>query len=404
MITSKEELIRKLAALPDEIERKYEKEIMTLAMIGQKTDFDKWAKSVMELPDDAPCTDVKKLLETAGVGNEENFNRWVDELMALPASDDAEQEKAVFGAFCIRVGQLRRNQDRSQENRLMNEYRERFGSKHPFYNHLDLMRLLDQNPENQAQKVLELGERNRTVMPLNAGVHHAFAIAVADIFEATELTPEKRPDKEWLEKGERAAIEALDLDPDYPKFHCTKGRILALKGDYQQALREIAIAIDTENSKQADYALRIGNYRTYEQRIREKQRSEEQLAMVQKQIDSATALSAKMEASLTEMKDKQAELEEETRASLAKNMEFLGLFSGIVSFTIGGISISGAVAERSILGAAGLIVVLMGALLTVFSGFGIILHGYEGEKSKRNKAVLLMGILVAAVGVLLCYI
>ena len=59
MITSKEELIRKLAALPDEIERKYEKEIMTLAMIGQKTDFDKWAKSVMELPDDAPCTDVK---------------------------------------------------------------------------------------------------------------------------------------------------------------------------------------------------------------------------------------------------------------------------------------------------------------------------------------------------------
>ena len=174
MITSKEELIRKLAALPDEIERKYEKEIMTLAMIGQKTDFDKWAKSVMELPDDAPCTDVKKLLETAGVGNEENFNRWVDELMALPASDDAEQEKAVFGAFCIRVGQLRRNQDRSQENRLMNEYRERFGSKHPFYNHLDLMRLLDQNPENQAQKVLELGERNRTVMPLNAGVHHGW--------------------------------------------------------------------------------------------------------------------------------------------------------------------------------------------------------------------------------------
>ena len=46
----------------------------------------------------------KKLLETAGVGNEENFNRWVDKLMALPASDDAEQEKAVFGAFCIRGG------------------------------------------------------------------------------------------------------------------------------------------------------------------------------------------------------------------------------------------------------------------------------------------------------------
>ena len=253
-------------------------------------------------------------------------------------------------------------------------------------------------------------------IPNNAGVHHAFAIAVADIFEATELQRESRPESSWLEKGEQAAMDALDLDPTYPKFHCTKGRILALRGNYEQALKEIAIAIDTENSKQADYALRIGNYRAYEQRIREKQRSEKQMALMQQQIDSAKVLSETMEQSLQDMEEKQKALEDENRASLTKNMEFLGLFSGIVSFTIGGISISGAVAERSIVGAAGLIVVLMGALLVVFAGFGIILHGYKDEvvtpegrtkvvgKSGRNKVVLLLGLLVAAAGVVLCYL
>ena len=134
MITSKEALIEKLVGLPEETERIYEKEIMSMAMIGQKTDFDMWAKTVLELSDDTPCVDIKKLLKDAGVGNQENFDRWVEELMKQPFSEDSKQEKAAFGAFCIRVGQLRRNQNRSQENKFMTEYRGRFG-KHPFYQH-----------------------------------------------------------------------------------------------------------------------------------------------------------------------------------------------------------------------------------------------------------------------------
>lgn len=68
-------------------------------------------------------------------------------------------------------------------------------------------------------------------------------------------------------------------------------------------------------------------------------------------------------------------MEESARESLTKNMEFLGLFAGIVSFTSGSISISVAVAERSVLGAAGLIVVLMGALLgIVIAAVGVFLY------------------------------
>ena len=403
MIASREKLVVQLQGLPDETERIYEKEIMKLAMIGQKTSFEQWTQLVLDLPGGTSSGDIKDLLERTGLGRENHFDNWVDELMQRPESKDPLEEKVTFAAFCIRIGQLRRNQDRTRENELMAGYRERF-EHHPFFNHLLLMSLLDQDPAARSKRVLELAESNTHVMPSNAGVHHALAIAVADIFEATELSSEQRPDERWLERGAEASQVALELDPKYPKFHCTAGRLLALQGKYKEALQEISVAIDTEDSRQSDYALRIGNYRMYYQRIQEKRHSVAMRQEVQKQLDTAEGLIQQMEASMREMEDKQARLEEDTRASLAKNMEFLGLFAGIVSFTIGGVSIAGAMADRSLVGAAGLIVVLMGAMLGVFAGFGIILHGYRGEKSRRNLLVLALGILIAAVGVYLCFL
>ena len=95
-------------------------------------------------------------------------------------------------------------------------------------------------------------------------------------------------------------------------------------------------------------------------------------------------------------------LEEQEKQTIVKNMEFLGLFSGIVSFTIGSLTIGSAVANQSILHAAGLIVVLMGALMGVFAAFGIILHGVVGKKAGRNFFVLLLGLAIVVGGILLC--
>lgn len=403
MIESKEKLLEVLNTLPDETERIYEKKIMSLAMIGQRTDFDQWVQAVLNLPDDTPCGDVKQLLELTGQGRENHFDKWVDQLMDLPLSEDEAEERVSFAAFCIRIGQLRRNQDHSKEFELMNQYLERF-HRHPFFNHLYLMCLLDMDPVGKAKKILELAYKNIEVMPLNAGVHHVLAIAAADIFEATEFQPELRPDPVWLERGAQAAEDALERDSNYAKFHCTRGRILALQGKYDQALKEISQAMDLENSHQSDYALRIGNYRMYYQRIQDKRRSETMLDIVQSQIDEAQDLTRQMKSSMQRMEEKQLQLEEDTRGSLTKNMEFLGLFAGIVSFTIGGVSIAGAMADRSLVGAAGLIVVLMGALLGVFAGFGVILHGYREPKSRRNLVVLALSAGILAIGVFLCFL
>lgn len=380
MVTSKEELIQRLKHLPDEKKREYEKTILALAMDDREIDPEK-----------------RKELHHAFAG-------WVDELMGSPTDLplSAEEEKVAFGAFYIRVNQLRRNEDRSQEYELLRSYKDRF-REHPLLNHLYVMCLLDIDPVGNAKKILDKGYKNMQEIPHNAGVYHVLAIAVADIFEATEFQPELQPDSIWLQRGEDAAREALELDDGYAKFHCTMGRLLPLKGEFSTALAEISQAIDLENSNHRDYALRISGYRMYYQRIQDKQRSESMQAKVQVQIDEAKRLTEQIRASIQETEKKQQQLEEETRNSLTKNMEFLGLFAGIVSFTIGGISIASAMAERSFVGAAGLLVVLMGALLCVFAGFGVILHGYRGDKSRRNIVVLLFGAGMILLGVFLCW-
>ena len=98
-------------------------------------------------------------------------------------------------------------------------------------------------------------------------------------------------------------------------------------------------------------------------------------------------------------------MEEQEKQSMVKNMEFLGLFSGIVSFTIGSLTITGAIADQSIQSAAGLIVVLMGALIGVFAAFGIVLHGIVKKKEAgRNIFVFILGILIIFLGIWLCLV
>lgn len=344
MVESKEALREALLQLPEETTRDYELQVMDLAMADQKAEFRQWIEELMGSPE----------MATAG-----------------------EAEKIAFAAFCIRVGKLRRMRSNTEEAQVMEQYRERFQKNHPFYEHLRVMCLMGLGPVQNAEEILPLATENCKRMP-NAGTYHALATAVADIFEALEFLPTELPKKKWLKEGERAVDKALLLDGSYPKFYCTRARLAALNGRYEAAIEDISRAIDMERPDRTDYTLRIGEYRMYDQRIRDKWRSEQMMETLQKKM------------------------EEQSSQTLTKNMEFLGLFAGIVSFTIGSISIAGAMEQESLLGAAGLIIVLMGALLGVFAGFGVILHGCFGKKSGRNWAVLLLGIAIAAVGVRLC--
>ena len=339
-------LVELLGELPEEVTREYEVTIVDYAT---------------KCPDEV-------LLKA-----EEEFWRLKD--IAVQNADKPEDqqaaldEKVYFALYALLVNYTRRMKDDRTQKKLLDQYASyKFKEHHVFYNHLRLLRLLcmvyNQSP-SERMEMLELAQSNKRNLTENSGAAHAFAEAVALVYELDDVADSPRFGEqrtEWLENAMSAVEEALVDKPDYAKYYCTRGRLRSLLGNYADALKDIDKAIDEEDTSRKDYAIRIGNYESRGQQIHAKM---EQTG-VQRHFEDYMAL---------ETQRYQDELVAREKETATKNMEFLGLFSGIVSFTIGSLTISGAIADQSIAAAAGLIVVLMGALIAAFAGFGIILHG-----------------------------
>ncbi|MBR5137900.1 MAG: TIR domain-containing protein [Clostridia bacterium] len=94
----------------------------------------------------------------------------------------------------------------------------------------------------------------------NAGFIHLFADVFATVCEKAGLSSDDPLVAEWYDRALNAVNRAIELDPSYAKYYCTKARILSIKHNYPQALESINRAISYENSSRADYALRYSTY------------------------------------------------------------------------------------------------------------------------------------------------
>lgn len=399
-VVTLEDVKKAVLALPGEEDRDYELAI---------TKFSRnWADFL-----------IKKEKET----DEEPLIRQLFVNLEQPLTYGTDEEKVAFAAFAICVNYERLQKNRLEEKMLLEKYRKFFGKKsrnavgeeqyeHVFYFHMDMLHRLDMvvdSTDTFKVELLHATKRNSENMTENIGGHHAFAEAVALVFEnadaALRQQLEKAPEN-WLGLAVESIKKVIDDDKTdaeakkrkrYAKYYCTYGRVLALCGDFDGALKNVDLAVALEDNTRTDYSIRTGQYSGYYQQIlaQKKLRTQEQAMADQ----------------LQEMK---LAMEAQEKESMAKNMEFLGLFSGIVSFTIGSLTITGAIAEQSIKHAAGLIVVLLGALMCVFSAFGMILHGFRNVKKDiktqkykvsfqyRHLVVFILGALVVLGGILFC--
>lgn len=389
-VLSLEEIKQAFLALPKEESRQYE-----LAVTGFARD---WADSVIKKTEKATEPLIPQLLPSKG-----------DHLVY-----GSEEEKIAFAAFAVAINYERLQKNPHEEGELLETYREYFGKtrrisssiekhEHIYFFHLDVLYRMDMAVGNSDAFLINLlkdAKTNSQNLTENYGSHHAFAETTALVFEtgSPQLREklEKAPEH-WLEDAKTSVIKAIAQDENYAKFYCTYGRIQALCGELEEALRSVNKAIALEKNTRSDYSIRIGLYSGYYQQFRAQQK-----LLVQ-------------EAAMAEhMQEMTLAMEAQEKETMAKNMEFLGLFSGIVSFTIGSLTITGAIAEQSIKHAAGLIVVLLGALMCVFAAFGMILHGFhqisKNKKTQRfersfifrHLIVFLLGILVVVGGIVFC--
>lgn len=94
---------------------------------------------------------------------------------------------------------------------------------------------------------------------------------------------------------------------------------------------------------------------------------------------------------------------DEINGSLMRNLEYLGIFAGIISFTIGSLSLANGASKYSLIGAGALILILFGALVGTYGLFDIIIHGYKRKERKKYAIVLICTLLLILGGFLICW-
>lgn len=364
----KEQMRAELLALPPQTERQFERDIVKYAL--------KWDDRVILNKD----------------GQTALLYEFIDLIKQEAPSE--EDRRLAFAAFCIAENYARRNENLTSLTALEKNYGHYFKDE-PFLLHLEVCTLIKKLEAYKKEEwentdfsiVLQKALTNMQNLTGNIGGAHAYAELVLLAFEnAPELLNYLNDKKK--EKLLQSALDTMVVVHDrdaYAKFYCTHGRLFAVAGKYDEALEYLNMAIDKEDSSKSDYPIRVGRYLTFIQQVRSQQQAELDKLAADEQLKHVVKT-----------------MEDQTKDSTTKSMEFLGLFSGIVSFTIGSLTIGGAIAEQSIRHAAGLIIVLMGALMGVFSAFGMILHGFASKKTLRNLVVLLMGLGIIAGGMWLC--
>ena len=213
------------------------------------------------------------------------------------------------------------------------------------------------------------------VLGKNPGVLHLFALLTARFFGADTSHGDLR--QPYLDRALRSCREAIRLS-NAPRFYNTEGRLLSLLGDYDGASASIRRAISEEWSDGADYAIRIASYSSHKVKIE---------AMQQMEL----------------LKAQQSELDEKLKriqTERVKTLELMGLFVAVVSFIIGSIQITLSVGGV-LSGAAGLILVLMGAVVLAFCGVSFVLRNFEpAENSRGYLSALLLGLALILGGLL----
>lgn len=305
--------------------------------------------------------------------------------------DDAIDEDTAYAAFyCLNVV-YRRNRDYTLLEQLIVTNEARFGRR-PTFRHLQVLFTIDRGVGKRKEELIRWAFEDAEMNPSNAGYVHLFADVVASLAEESDADLEREIVANWLSEALQAVDRAIRLDSRYAKYYATKARLLALSGQFHDSLELISTAIDMEDSTRPDYAIRLGEYQSRRLWIQAR-RSDHVFA--QKGAEAALALEGRYASLRDELEKATKKIDEST----VRNLEFLGFFAGLISFTIASIQIA---ASQTADDAIRLIIVLTGGLLVAFAGFGAILESSRLAGSiVRMGAVGAVGVAVVALGVLM---
>ncbi|CBH20519.1 membrane protein of unknown function [Acetoanaerobium sticklandii] len=294
--------------------------------------------------------------------------------------------KVKYASFYSLCTLYRRNKEYSKYHKLIDSYTKDFQTQYTFP-HLksmclrEIISLRKIGYNLDLKDSINLAKEAKNNLPNNIGVLHSYAVVVAMAFEEELYDINNEENKKELYDAIEIAQRIINKE-DFAKFYSTYGRLLCIDGKYDEAKKNIRNAIDKEDKDKLGYALSIGDYQTQLLNV-EFKKSKNEFSDIKKLLEN------KVEGVKTDIIEAREKLENEK----TNNLEFLGFFTAIISFTIGSIQIANGQDVRD---AARLIVVLAGSLLIVLGGFGTILHGKNRFMS--NLFTGIMGIVMIILG------
>ncbi len=179
--------------------------------------------------------------------------------------DDSDMDISYKAFYCLNI-MYRMRKDYRKLQSLMDDFSEQFKS-HITLNHLKALFLIESDSLYDYSEILTMTYNDTIEFNNNAGFVHLFADVFATIVEGGGVHDKDDFLGEWYQKALGAVNHAIELDPEYAKYYCTKARILAINSEYIEAEAYVNKAISYENSSRKDYALRINQYQFYKMMI-----------------------------------------------------------------------------------------------------------------------------------------
>lgn len=289
-----------------------------------------------------------------------------------------------FRAFFGITLHHRRQNDHSKFKAVVDQYIEQFRG---ISLHLHVLSLMHKAYGDRDGILKSIEYSSQAIIKLNrhVGVLHNYCESVVTAMEeGLEIRAADR-------RNASSLIETvIAVAPDYAKFYCTRGRILAQNQKFEEAKLNILQAMDLETSTSNDYALRLNNYQNVLLKIKTLELYESVIADIQE--SKAIVLSAQnsIEEAVT---SSQATME----SMKAQNLQMLAFFTAIISFIIGSINILSN--QSDFTQAAMLILVLAGAMVLVNVAFSILISSIN-QAIWKYIAVVAVGLTLIATGLL----
>lgn len=346
--------------------------------------FHKLYKDTQNLSDTGREYDTKISNFVSQYGNFKNH----DFFMSLNTVIQDTNTKKSFLALCVLHTYLRRNKKYQDMKMLEDQYVHRFESNPAFQIlHLRLeINIPSMPPESQLEYAKQLSDQFYD----NDGVTHDFCMLIANNYEQGKESLKQEIAAHYIEDAKNIIDKVAEKK--YSKFLWTKARIYAILSEleaeeekrnryYEIALKSIQEAWMLEKPGE-QYNTRMMTYRNYEVFIK----SNYMLESAKREINTISM----------QQKNMLEETKKEFESLRSENLEIIGFFVAVISFTIGLLSLAqtGTFIEKVCT-----IIVLMSALLIVYGGLGIILHGKQN--GLRNGTIIVLGILLIAAAILL---